>query len=221
MASVSNEVFAEYRKLCEERWGVKVVEKSESKLMKAIAAVLFFNKGFLDHYITTIGTTIYWPKAGQISGRDFQTLFHEAQHAYDYKKLPPWFILSYLSPQILTIFALMSLLALAGNLMWLLSLLWLVMLAPLPSVMRTYWEMRGYSCGIAAQVWLQGAFSDRYKEAYKKSFTSAAYYFMWPFSRSMDRKLARAEQRIRANELTEVQKVTKEFLFGHGLVRGS
>jgi hypothetical protein len=221
MASVSNEVFAEYRKLCEERWGVRVVEKSESKLMKAIAVVLFFNKGFLTEYITTIGTTIYWPKASELSGRDFQTLFHEAQHAYDYKKFPPWFILSYLSPQILTILALMSLIACTGNLWWLLSLLWLVMLAPIPSITRTYWEMRGYSCGIAAQVWLRGAFTERYKEHYKQSFTTAAYYFMWPFSRSMDRKLARAEQRIRADELTEVQKTTKEFLFAHGLLGGS
>ena len=72
MAAVSNEVFAQYRKLCEERWGIKIVEKSESKLMKAVAAILFFNKGFLTDYITTIGTTIYWPKASEIrSMKDF------------------------------------------------------------------------------------------------------------------------------------------------------
>jgi predicted membrane protein len=221
MAYVSNEVFTEYRKLCEVRWGVKIAEKSESKLMKAIAAVLFFNKSFLTGYITTIGTTVYWPKADGIDGRDFKTLFHEAQHAYDYRKSPLWFVLSYLSPQVLAIFSLMSLLALTGNLLWLLSMLWLAVLAPIPSVMRTYWEMRGYSCGIAEQVWLKGAFSDFHKEYYKQSFMTAAYYFMWPFSRSMDRKLSRAEQRIRADKLTEVQKTTKEFLFEQGMIGNS
>ena len=221
MASVSNEVFADYRKLCEERWGVTIVEKSESKLMKAIAAVMFFNKTFLTEYITTIGTTIYWPKAAEVNGRDFKTLFHESQHAYDYKKFPIWFILSYLSPQIFSIFALMAFVSLTGNMLWLLSLLCLLMLAPIPSVMRTHWEVRGYSCGIAAHVWLDGVFPERYKKHYKKNFTTSAYYFMWPFSRSMDRKLKRAEQKVRMDALTEVQRATKDFLFRRGLLGGS
>jgi hypothetical protein len=62
---------------------------------------------------------------------------------------------------------------------------------------------------------------DRRKEFTVGRFTKSDYYFMWPFPKSVERMLARAEQRIRAGELTEVQKATKEFLFAHGLIGGS
>lgn len=218
MARVSKQTFYAYRDLCKERWGIKIVEKSDSLLMKAVALLLFFNKRFMTDYITTIGTTIYWPGASSLSGRNFKTLFHEAQHAYDYKAFPPWFILSYLSPQSLSVLSFFALLAFTGDLMWLWSLCWLIMLAPIPSVMRSYWEMRGYSCGLASDIWLKGEISEQSKDRIKKNFTSADYYYMWPFTRSMERRIEKAERKIRADDLTEVQKTTKDFLLARGLL---
>ena len=218
MSEVTADVFAEYRTLCEERWGVKVVEKSDSWLMKAIAKILFFNKRFLTGYITTIGTTIYWPKADDLNHNDFSTLFHEAQHAYDYKRFPPWFILSYLSPQILTILMLLAFVALTGALWWFVFLGAVAFLAPFPSVFRTHWEMRGLGCGMAFRIWTTGSIIDRFKEFAVARFVGPDYYFMWPFKKWMRKKLARAEQKIRNGDLTEVQQATYEFLNTRGLV---
>lgn len=218
MAVVSNKVFDEYRRLCEDKWGVKIVDKSDSTLMKAIGALLFFNKDFMKRYVTTIGTTVYWPNAQNVDARNFSTLFHEAQHAYDYKSFPPWFVLSYISPQILALLSILSFVAFTGNMFWLLWLLMLLFAAPIPSFFRTHWEMRGLSCSMAARIWTEGSITDRYREFAIQRFVGPDYYFMWPFRSWMKKKLARAEQRIRDNQLTEVQKTTKKFLVDHGLL---
>lgn len=217
MTVITDSVFAEYRKFCEQKWSITIVEKSESRLMKAIGWLLFFNKGFMTDYITTIGTKVYWPNADKLGGQNFEVLFHESQHAYDYKRNPPWFVLSYLSPQILALLSLMSFIALTGNLLWLLSLLWLVMLAPLPSPMRNHWELRGSACNMAYTLWARGRVPSHVKERIRENFISSDYYFMWPFSRSMDKQLEQAEEKIRDGELTEVQQATGEFLVDRGL----
>ena len=221
MTAVSDEVFVDYRRFCEEQWGITIVEKNESKLMKVLAVVLFFNKGFMTNYVTTIGKKVHWPNADKLTGKDFTTLFHEVQHAVDFTKGPAWFILSYLLPQILALFVLMSFLALTGNLFWLLALPWVLMLAPLPSITRAHWELRGYSCEMAYVLWTRGYVPSHMLRRIKKEFTSSAYYFMWPFSRSMDRKLEKAEKSILNCELTEVQEETARFLVHHGVVEES
>lgn len=214
MIELSQQTFSDYCKLCEERWGIKIVEKKTSLLMKAIALVLFFNKKFMTGYITTIGTTIYWPDAKDLRGGDFRTLFHEAQHGYDYKRSPVWFIMTYLSPQIVAILSLLAFLAILGNILWSASLLFLLLLAPLPSIGRTYWEVRGYSCGMALDIWKHDEVSQRNTDFVIDRFVCSDYYFMWPFKKSMKRKLAKAERNIRAGKLTEVQQVTYDFLLG-------
>lgn len=219
MGVVTNEVFAEYRAFCEAEWDVKIVEKGSSGLMKAIGKVLFFNKRFLTGYITTIGTTVYWPEAEKVDRYDFATLFHEAQHAYDYKRFPPWFVSSYLSPQILTILVLLAFVAFTGNLLWLVWLFALLFIAPCPSVFRTHWEMRGLGCGMAFRIWTKGEDTERFIQFAVDRFRGSDYYFMWPFVGSMKKKLARAEQKIRNGELTEVQRATYEFLVARGLVK--
>lgn len=217
MTIITDSVFEEYRRFCEERWGITIVEKSTSWLMKSISFVLFFNKRFMTDYVTTIGTKVYWPNADKLGGQDFEVLFHEVQHVSDYKKNRPWFILSYLFPQVLALMSLLSFLALAGNLSWLLSLLWLVMLAPLPSPMRMYWEIRGAACNMAYLMWARGFVPFHTKEHIRANFISSAYYFMWPFPRVMDELLATVEEKILEGELTEVQQETGIFLVDRGL----
>lgn len=217
MADISDKVFVEYRKFCYQQWDIKIVEKSESKFMKLLAVFLFFNRGFMTDYVTTIGKTVYWPNSDKLCARDFATFFHEAQHAFDFKKNPFWFVSSYLSPQILMVLSVTSLLAFTGNLFWLFSLLWLLALLPFPSILRTYWELRGYSCTMAYDLWTRGEVPDYVKEHIEKNFTSSAYYFMWPFSRSVEKKLFEAEERIRNGEMTEVQRLTGKFLVDHGI----
>lgn len=217
MSRVSNDVFGEYRKLCWQKWGVTIEEKSESRLMRTLSVLLFFNRGFMTDYVTTIGKTVYWPNADKLCGDDFTTLFHEAQHVFDFKKNFLWFTLSYLFPQVLAIFSLMVFLAITGNLLWLLSFLWLLVLLPLPAPMRTRWELRGYGCTMAYDLWTRGEVPGYVKDNIKKNFTSSAYYFMWPFSRSLDWKLGEIEEDIREGVLTEVQRETGRFLVEYGV----
>jgi len=218
MSFVQQEVFDDYRRLCEDKWGVRIVEKKTSRFMQVLAKILFFNKNFLNGYITTIGTTVYWPRADDLNSGDFSTLFHEAQHAYDYKKFPPWFVLSYLSPQILSLLSLLSFMALTGEYLWLAFILSIAFIAPLPSIFRTHWEMRGMSCGMAYKQWTVGKIHESTVQFGIDRFCGPDYYYMWPFKGSMKRKIARAEQMIKDGKLTEVQKETYEFLLERGLV---
>lgn len=70
----------------------KLVNKSQSKFMKLLSYLLFFNKDFMSGYITTVGRTIYAPR-GFI---DKITLAHELVHVADYNKYGILFYLSYL-----------------------------------------------------------------------------------------------------------------------------
>jgi hypothetical protein len=70
----------------------KIVAKEDSTLMKIIGKLLFFNKGFMTNYVTTLGSTIYAP-GGEISDI---TLQHELVHVKDWKRWNILFSLSYL-----------------------------------------------------------------------------------------------------------------------------
>jgi hypothetical protein len=70
----------------------RIVKKEDSRLMRVIEKLLFFNPMFMREYITTIGTTIYAP-GGEI---DPKVLAHELVHVADYKRWGILFSLSYL-----------------------------------------------------------------------------------------------------------------------------
>jgi len=218
MAALSIDDFRAYRRLCEREWGVKIVEKKTSRFMKALAVILFFNKKFLDFYITTIGRTVYWPNADQIDQYAFSTLYHESQHAYDYSRFPPWFVASYLSPQILTLLVFFAFVAFTGDMGWLVCLGAVTFLVPYPSIFRTHWEMRGTACSMSYQIWTQGRVADGFEDHMIRRFCGSGYYFMWPFRGSVKRKLGAAEAKIRAGDLTEVQSKTYQFLVERGVV---
>jgi hypothetical protein len=171
---------AQIRKKMEEygktKFGIEILPKEDSWLMKLFSYVLFFNKKFMT-YITTVGKKIYFPKH-VLHGDDrsfWHVLAHEIVHAYDGRG---WrffhFAVFYLSPQI---FALGFILAFFVS-WW--FLLFLVLLAPLPSYGRFYYEMRGYATSMAVMKW-SGTEIDSPPQWVVEQFTTSFYYWMWPF----------------------------------------
>ena len=170
--------------------GFKVVPKENSRLMRLLSKVLFFNDSF-DQYTTTIGKTVYMP--AKDIGVEWVTLAHEGRHVLDRQKWGVLFGLSYLFPQILAVFALLAPL----SWWWLLSL---VFLLPLPAPFRSWWEKRGYGVNFAILYWL-GA--DPTIETRLHQWVGWAYYKMWPFPKGVRRWHAAWMNQVRADEVDE------------------
>jgi len=168
--------------------------KDESRFMKILGKVLFFNKAFMTHYTTTIGKTVYFPSRAlfeQYPGAYFYTLAHEYVHVMDYVQHPVLFTLGYLSPQILALLALFSFLAFI-NPYFLLFLIALLFAAPIPAPYRTWAELRGYGMSCKVRLWCGEkleVIQNIIKERYVTAFTTAAYYFMCPFKNYIINKL--------------------------------
>lgn len=81
---------------------VKLVRKDFSTFMKAINLLLFWVKGFMDKYWTTIGDTIYYPtwiKISPLSPSFDRILGHELMHVEQFHKYGvPLMALGYLGP---------------------------------------------------------------------------------------------------------------------------
>lgn len=173
---------------------IKIAFKDESKLMKAISFILFFNKLFMTFYITTIGNTIYYPSRDWLERNPIEGLLvlsHEYVHIMDNKRFGKiLYPLMYLFPQILAIFSLFTVIAFFNPAGWY-FLLFLVFLAPIPSIGRKYIELRGYKMSIYALYLLfkeRGYTGDLLLDRvsansnnFNSFFVNASYYFMWPF----------------------------------------
>lgn len=182
----------------------KIVAKEDSLLMKVIAKLMFFNPDFMDSYITTIGYTSYFPKAMLTSAMsdddNTATFAHEQVHMHDYKN-SKFFSLGYLMPQLLAALASVSLLAIWFSKLWLLNLLWLGMLAPIPAYWRMKDELRGYTMSLAYAFWEEGQW-DPYEDAnFVSNFTGSGYYFMWPFEKDMEKRKSAAKVAIEHGNL--------------------
>jgi len=92
----------------------EILYKNESPFMKLLSVVLFFNKGFMDKYITTIGSKVYYPSRKWLQDNELasiEVLAHEIVHIRQSNELGPVpFSLSYLFPQCLGALSLLSLL---------------------------------------------------------------------------------------------------------------
>jgi len=178
--------------------------KEDSKFMKFLGALLFFNKDFMTRYTTTIGYKVYLPSKEKYNNDPnayLSIMVHEFVHAMDYKKYNILFKLTYLLPQLLVVAALLSLLAIWFSKLWLLSLLAVLLLAPLPAYFRSYWELRGYTMSAAFQHW-----ESRYEymppvDLYLDRFTGSGYYFMWPFKGNMTKRLKKMYDKIYDNSI--------------------
>jgi len=185
-------------KLGKEEFGLQVKFKEDSLFMKVLGLILFFNPKFMTNYTTTIGKTVYFPTKQWLQNNEdsaAHVLAHELVHIGDSIQATPFvFSYGYLFPQS---FALMSLFALFSTNWWLLCILFL---APLPSPARTHWELRGYAMTDATYFKSLGMFSDM--DWLAGQFTSASYYFMWPFDSDIRDKIEENRELIKAGKLS-------------------
>lgn len=185
-------------KLGREKYGLEIKYKNESSLMKLLGVILFFNPKFMTNYTTTIGSTVYfanrkWVEENQDSAA--HVLAHELVHIRDSKDSGAFiFSYTYLLPQCL---ALLSLLAIFSSWWWLLCL---AFLAPLPAPFRTYWELRGYAITDATYYKSIGQFTDT--DWMSKQFTSASYFFMWPFKGDIEERILENRRLIAEGKLS-------------------
>jgi len=82
----------------------KISYKDESRLMRLLALLAYpFNESFSDGYITTLGSTVYFPSRADVA-QDYsgaaRTLAHEGVHIFDDEKHAPWFKLGYAMNQL-------------------------------------------------------------------------------------------------------------------------
>lgn len=159
--------------------------KDESKFMKIMGKILFFNKRFMKNFTTVIGTKVYYPSRERLKTRptqSFRTLCHEYVHIMDYVKKPVRFSLSYLFPQILSIFAVLG----VFNLWFLLFLLFLL---PFPAPWRAKAEIRGYGMSCKTHEWAGECIDEYFIKFYVKQFTSPSYYYMYPFKKRVEKRI--------------------------------
>lgn len=176
--------------------------KNESLFMKFLGTLMFFNPNFMTHYITTIGKTIYFPSRQWVNDNKKSAkiiVLHENIHIMDAAKLTqPLFSLLYLLPQWLVLVAIPLFF-----LHWFLALMALVFLLPLPAYFRMTFERRAYTFSI------YGAFKYAQKNgetidldasalSHVSQFTTAGYYFMWPFKTSLTSYFLEASKQIQA-----------------------
>jgi hypothetical protein len=66
----------------------KIEKKSESRFMRFLAFLLFFNKAFMVHFVTTIGNTMWVPAVWELWTPDLQAsvLRHERVHLQQQKR---------------------------------------------------------------------------------------------------------------------------------------
>ena len=182
--------------------------KNKGQKSGVYAFLSFFGKLFnpeLDtRYITVVNGECWYPadyfdengnfKESHAEGA-IQIMAHETMHEYDRKRIGSFvYTMMYSSPQI---FALLALGAIGAiwNPWWLLCLLFLLLLAPLPSPGRAYIEIRGYRVNMMLER-MRTEYSDPqgYAEwAADTQFCSAAYFFMFPFKSYVVGKLLETE----------------------------
>lgn len=172
---------------------IEVTTKESSNLMKLIGwflAAIQINKTFMTNYITTIGTTIYFPEKllEEIAPKRFmEVVIHECVHAVDehnnkiiYKPtyLPELFLGLPLLITSITLFILKS--WIAASIILVLALLCIL---PVPKPGRYYWEIRAYSTslGIAHIFNEDKAYTNQIKRWICGQLTGSSYYFTWPF----------------------------------------
>ena len=179
--------------------GVKIKFKNESSFMKVLGWILFFNPRFMTKYTTIIGTTAYFPSRKYLEenpGPPSWVFCHELVHMSDAKQFgSTLFNLSYLFPQCLAIFSLLSFVI--GP--W--ALLALLFLLPIPALFRTRWELRGYAMTDAVTLHETGHFTNI--GWMSGQFTTGAYYFMWPFEKQLKREIQNNRRLILDNRLHE------------------
>lgn len=182
--------------------GVQVRYKNESRFMRLIGLLMFFNRSFMTGYTTTIGVTVYFPSRAFVD-RDpyhaWEVLAHEIVHAEDYRASKMWFGVKYLFPQCLAVLALLAPVLWSW---W--PLAFLLFLAPIPAPWRTHYEMRGYAMSLAVHYWYLGdGIPVALKQHVADAFTGPSYLYMWPFKTAVANRVNDISRRILCDEIFE------------------
>lgn len=186
--------------------GFELRSKQESLTFKILAKVMFWNPGILDRFITTLYPKVYVPQLPyhpDDPARAIGILSHEYVHLQDRKRLGWLFNFLYLSPQILSLFSLMSIYS-----PW--FLFSLIFLAPIPSPGRAWLEYRGYRTSMAVHYWITG--EDYGVEWITSQFTGSNYYWMFPFPTFLLSRLKKDYEKITQNDLNSELKELKSIL---------
>lgn len=185
----------------------KLKVKEESSLMRFLNFFLKrINKNFMSGYVTTIGSTVYFPAHRFLDPKGmWPTLAHEAYHVWRGKKLT--FLLHaflYLFPLTLIPLILLSLLAIWFSNFWLLNLLWLLCAAPLPAYFRMKEEMEAYIMTMACHWWYGRSISDGLIAHIASKFLKSDYYWMYPFKKAIYKHLERERALIQEGKYDNV-----------------
>lgn len=179
--------------------------KNNSLFMKILGFIMFFNRDFMTHYITTIGNTIYFPNQEMLKDNELNNcavLAHELRHIQQNKKYGLLYSLGYLFPQILIVFSLLAFFNL-----W--FLLFLVCALPIPAIFRMIFEREGYKTTIFifylylaqknTDVARVNSIINNNINFANEQFTSSAYYYMWPFG--IDKYLSNEFNRMKSGDI--------------------
>ena len=191
--------------------GFCIKRKDRSWLMAILSKILFFNKGFMRKYVTTIYPAVYvpkfWGKHRKLQLTEMEILAHEFVHLRDRKKLKWLFSIGYLTPQIFSLLAFGAL----WNPWYLLSLLFLL---PWPSPLRAWAEFRAYRMSIAFYYWAENKNCDI--DWVTRQFTSSNYYYMFPFENYIKKKLSLEFKKIVKddipNDMLKIKNIIKKRL---------
>lgn len=180
---------------------LQIKYKDQSTFMKILGKILFFNPDFMTQYITTIGSTVYFPSASFITLHPVTSemlLMHELVHIYDQKRVSkPIFEISYMLPQALFPICLLLMFLVSWKIMLPIAFL---MLAPIPAYFRMYWERRAYFASLYVLQLLSNKLLFVYNAQtqanfFIEDFKDGDYYWMWPF-KSIDSQFATAATQI-------------------------
>ena len=186
----------------------KAKYKDESRLMRILSHILFFNKGFMTNFITTLGNTIYFPTKGWIKEDQFRAIVvisHEWMHMKDDHKWGILYKFGYLSPQIFAILAILAPISpiFSG---------FLAFLCPIPSPIRAYFELRAYAIGNAVGWWIYKIEPDW--DRISQNFTNSSYFWMFPFKKLVINRLKSDFERAKKNDLTKFEREIFNVLVG-------
>lgn len=213
-----------------QKFGTKIIYKEESRLMRTIGRLTFWNKKFMTNMITTMRGNIYVPKSYQsvVERREADTrklrsyltvLFHEYVHIERRNKtiIPGWFEFKYITPQVYAIFGFVSLLLTPLSPWFLAGSPLLLAVLPWASKHRTEEEMRGYSVNVVCLHYVHGLPTDKIMtQGFENIFEGPSYYWMvgHPLTRKVfrGRLLTKVRQYLHECVVSVVDKQPMEHL---------
>ena len=160
--------------------GYKLIVKEKHWLYKLIFKI---RPKFHEHVTTTIFPQIYMPESIYKDPTCWKIVAHEYVHLMQARDHPYWFLLKYVFPQVLGLLAL-PLLFLGPHALWA-----LLLFLPLPAYFRMKYELDGYAMSMAINYWRYNSISIVQRIFVKQVFRGGTYYYMWPFSKWIDRKI--------------------------------